>query len=121
VVKCLVFFHPEDAHGLRWAGAENRRGVPACCQSGHELLLEVILPATMPRSTSSTCAHLPLLQPRHLPGLVEAAAALAEGWTALSEIIERRDPHCRGVVILGLDAPAEQLRADFKPQRGSAG
>jgi 5-dehydro-2-deoxygluconokinase len=22
------------------------------------------------------------------------------GWTALGEIIERRDPHCRGVVIL---------------------
>ena len=44
----------------------------------------------------------------------------AGGWTALSEIIARRDPHCRGVVILGLDAPAEQLRADFKAAAGQA-
>lgn len=36
----------------------------------------------------------------------------------VGDIIERRDPHCRGVVILGLDAPAEQLRADFKAAAG---
>lgn len=51
VVKCLVFFHPEDAHGLRTEQEQKIAKVyHACCQSGHELLLEVILPATMPRS-----------------------------------------------------------------------
>lgn len=42
----------------------------------------------------------------------------SDGWTALREIIQRRDPHCRGVVILGLDAPAEQLRAGFNAAAG---
>jgi 5-dehydro-2-deoxygluconokinase len=51
VVKCLVFFHPEDAHGLRLEQEQKIAEVyHACCQSGHELLLEVILPASMPRS-----------------------------------------------------------------------
>ena len=35
VVKCLVFFHPEDAHGLRLEQEQKIAEVyHACCQSG---------------------------------------------------------------------------------------
>ncbi len=91
----------------------------ACCQSGHELLLEVILPATMPRSDELYLRAISRFYNLGIyPDWWKLPPLSAEGWTALSEIIARRDPHCRGVVILGLDAPAEQLRADFKAAAG---
>jgi len=31
----------------------------------------------------------------------------------LSELVEKRDPHCRGVVVLWLDAPLEVLCEGF--------
>ncbi|KQJ45057.1 DUF2090 domain-containing protein, partial [Escherichia coli] len=122
VVKCLVFFHPEDAHGLRLEQEQKIAEVyHACCQSGHELLLEVILPATMPRSDELYLRAISRFYNLGIyPDWWKLPPLSAEGWTALSEIIARRDPHCRGVVILGLDAPAEQLRADFKAAAGQA-
>ena len=35
-------------------------------------------------------------------------------WVGLSELIQKRDPHCRGVLMLGLNAPLDELRADFE-------
>lgn len=119
-MKCLVF-HPEDAHALRLEQEQKIAEVyRACCRSGHELLLEVILPVSMPRSDELYSRYFPLLQLRDLPRLVGLPPLTSAGWTALSDIIERRDPPCRGVVILGLDTPAEQLRADFKAAAGHA-
>jgi len=34
-------------------------------------------------------------------------------WRKACASIERRDPHCRGIVVLGLDAPAAQLQESF--------
>jgi 5-dehydro-2-deoxygluconokinase len=34
-------------------------------------------------------------------------------WRAACEAITRHDPYVRGVVVLGLDAPAEELEASF--------
>jgi 5-dehydro-2-deoxygluconokinase len=35
-------------------------------------------------------------------------------WAAVSREIEAGDPLCRGVVLLGLEAPADQLAAAFR-------
>ncbi|WP_300002758.1 5-dehydro-2-deoxygluconokinase [uncultured Cedecea sp.] len=115
IVKCLVFFHPEDAHSLRLEQEQKIAEVyQACCQSGHELLLEVILPADMPRNDDLYLRAISRfynigIYPDwwKLPPLGDA------GWKALSALIEKRDPHCRGVVILGLDAPVSVLRDGF--------
>ncbi|QLX24309.1 5-dehydro-2-deoxygluconokinase [Citrobacter freundii] len=122
VVKCLVFFHPEDAHALRLEQEQKVAEVyHACCQSGHELLLEVILPASMPRSDELYLRAISRFYNLGIyPDWWKLPPLSSAGWTALSEIIARRDPHCRGVVILGLDAPADQLRADFKAAAGQA-
>ena len=40
------------------------------------------------------------------------------GWTAVEATIETNDPHCRGIVLLGLDAPEEELAASFHTTAG---
>jgi 5-dehydro-2-deoxygluconokinase len=37
-----------------------------------------------------------------------------EAWRNACEAITRNDPHTRGIVVLGLDAPAEELEASLK-------
>jgi 5-dehydro-2-deoxygluconokinase len=38
----------------------------------------------------------------------------SEAWAKTCAAISDNDPHCRGIVILGLDAPFDQLEASFK-------
>ncbi|MEI7189716.1 bifunctional 5-dehydro-2-deoxygluconokinase/5-dehydro-2-deoxyphosphogluconate aldolase [Dickeya dianthicola] len=120
VVKCLVFFHPEDASQLRLAQERQVSEVyRACCQSGHELLLEVILPADMPRSDD---LYLRAIQRFYnlgvRPDWWKLPPLSADGWQRLERLLVERDPHCRGVVILGLDAPIETLRQGFNAAAG---
>jgi 5-dehydro-2-deoxygluconokinase len=115
IVKCLVFFHPEDAHALRLEQEQRVAEVyRACCQSGHELLLEVILPADMPRNDEFYLRAVSRFYNLDIyPDWWKLPPLSGQGWTSLSALIEKRDPHCRGVVILGLDAPVEVLQAGF--------
>ncbi|KFX06819.1 5-dehydro-2-deoxygluconokinase [Pectobacterium betavasculorum] len=115
VVKCLVFFHPEDAHMLRREQEMKVMEVyQACRQSGHELLLEVILPAGM---THSDALYLRAIQRFYnlgvRPDWWKLPPLSAEGWEQLTPLLAERDPYCRGVVILGLDAPLETLQQGF--------
>lgn len=116
VVKCLVFYHPKDSESMRREQESLITEVyHACCQSGHELLLEVILPKDNPDQDEKYYAQILSrfyalgVQPDwwKLPPLSPA------GWRAISQVIEQHDRYCRGVVILGLDAPEESLKAGF--------
>ncbi len=78
VVKCLVFYHPDDPVALRAEQDALLLEVwQACNKSGHELLLEVILPENGPdkdeRHYHTMLEHF--YQLGHPAGLVEAAAA----------------------------------------------
>lgn len=115
VVKCLAFFHPDDQHPLRLEQERMIKEVyAACCQSGHELLLEVILPADMP---SSDDLYLRAVQRFYNLGVKpdwwKLPPQSLEGWNNISAVITERDTYCRGVVILGLDAPEAELKASF--------
>ncbi|WP_432460701.1 MULTISPECIES: bifunctional 5-dehydro-2-deoxygluconokinase/5-dehydro-2-deoxyphosphogluconate aldolase [unclassified Agarivorans] len=115
IVKCLVFFHPEDAHPLRLAQEKQIQEVyAACCQSGHEMLLEVILPADMARNDS---LYLRAMQRFYNLGVKpdwwKLPPMQSDSWRQIETLIAERDPHCHGVVLLGLDAPEEELRAGF--------
>jgi 5-dehydro-2-deoxygluconokinase len=116
-VKCLVFYHPDDPEDLR---LEQERQCTilfdACRRTGHELLLEVIPsksaapvgPDTLARAMARFYAlgiHPDWWKLPH-PGS-EAA------WEAIAETISAHDPHCRGVLLLGLDAPEAELEAAF--------
>jgi 5-dehydro-2-deoxygluconokinase len=115
VVKCLVFCHPDDSSDMQ---AKQEKAIKevydACCLSGHELLLEVILPKELPQDD----VHYVQLLARFyslgikpdwwkLPPLNEIS------WAQISALIEANDQHCRGIVLLGLDAPIEQLKIGF--------
>lgn len=91
----------------------------ACRQSGHELLLEVILPAGMPHSDA---LYLRAIQRFYnlgvRPDWWKLPPLSSEGWAQLTPLLAQRDPYCRGVVILGLDAPLETLQQGFSAAVG---
>ncbi|MDE9429154.1 bifunctional 5-dehydro-2-deoxygluconokinase/5-dehydro-2-deoxyphosphogluconate aldolase [Xenorhabdus bovienii] len=120
IVKCLVFFHPEDNPLLRLEQEKTVQEVyVACCQSGHELLLEVILPSDM---THSDEFYLRALQRFYNLGIKpdwwKLPPMQSATWDQIEALIAQRDRHCRGVVILGLDAPEAILKASFNAAAG---
>lgn len=116
VVKCLVFYHPHDEASLRqeqdalildvWKG---------CNKSGHELLLEVILPED--NADKKESYYFDMLSHFYSLGIQpdwwKLPPLSLESWEAISGLIEQQDPHCRGILILGLDASEEKLKAGF--------
>ncbi|ELY4509636.1 5-dehydro-2-deoxygluconokinase [Cronobacter dublinensis] len=116
VVKCLVFYHPHDPAALREEQDALLLDVwRACQQSGHELLLEVILPENGPDKDRQhyhrMLAHFYQLGIK--PDWWKLPPLASHHWQAISALIEQEDPYCRGILLLGLDAPQEQLREGF--------
>ncbi|EPL9569195.1 bifunctional 5-dehydro-2-deoxygluconokinase/5-dehydro-2-deoxyphosphogluconate aldolase [Providencia rettgeri] len=122
IVKCLVFFHPEDNHPLRLEQEKTVQEVySACCQSGHELLLEVILPADMERTDELYLRAIKRFYNLGIkPDWWKLPPLQAENWDAVDALIQERDPYCRGVVLLGLDAPQDELQAGFNAAAGKS-
>ena len=122
VVKCLVFYHPDDPAPLRAEQEEWLQQVwEATRASGHELLLEVIPPRELPgdpgEATVRAIRHFYDLGFR--PEWWKVGVMAARHWQALDALVQERDPHCRGAVILGLSQPLEQLVAGFAEARDS--
>ena len=122
VVKCLVFYHPDDAAALRAEQDEWLQQVwEATRASGHELLLEVIPPKDMLAPGDTGEAVLRAI--RHFYGIGlkpewwTVGTLAARHWDALDALVRERDPYCRGAVILGLSQPVEQLIAGFAEAR----
>lgn len=115
-VKCLVFYHPDDPADLREAQeGEVLRLFDACRRSGHELLLEVIASRhgslndnTLARAVARFYDLGIAPDWWKLEPLGSDAA-----WQAVCETIEARDPHCRGILLLGLEKPLDDLNASF--------
>jgi 5-dehydro-2-deoxygluconokinase len=129
VVKCLVLYHPDDEPPLR---NEQERQLlilfDACRKSGHELLLELILPAEMPSDARTRGRALRRLYGLGIkPDWWKLEPQLdPESWREVESVIEAHDPYCRGVVLLGAataqDRLLEALRvaAPFKCVKGFA-
>ena len=117
VVKCLVFYHPDDEQALRERQERQLlRLFDACRKTRHELLVEVILPPDMP-SDSQTVARA--IRRLYALGIrpdwwkLEPVADPA-AWREISAAIADNDLLCRGVVLLGLSAPEHELLASFE-------
>ncbi|WP_417624203.1 bifunctional 5-dehydro-2-deoxygluconokinase/5-dehydro-2-deoxyphosphogluconate aldolase [Paremcibacter congregatus] len=112
-IKCLVFYHPDDAEELK---AAQERTVMTLFHSarknGKELLLEIIPPKGAPRDEATVSDSLARFYDLGVkPDWWKLPAPLnAQEWDNLSEVITARDPYCRGVVMLGLDAPEDQIK-----------
>ncbi len=116
VAKCLVIHHPDDPADLREAQMQSLRDLQdACVGTDRELLIEVI----PPREASAEDDTLA----RALAQIYDAGVrpdwwklpppASARAWRLITECIERRDRHCRGVLLLGLDASEDALAKGF--------
>ena len=116
VIKCLCFYHPDDDEALRLRQErEMLRAQDACRRLGRDLLIEIIAgkhgvldDGTLPRILRRLYAIG--LKPDWWK-LEPQRSAIA--WSAIGDAIEAHDPLCRGIVMLGLEAPAEQLIAAF--------
>jgi 5-dehydro-2-deoxygluconokinase len=116
VAKCLVLHHPGDVPALRDAQFAALAHLQAAChRTGHELLLEVLAPRDVPgREPSSADALEQIYAAGVRPDWWKLPPQRdADGWRAVAEVIARHDPHCRGVLLLGLDAPQADLVAAF--------
>lgn len=117
VVKCLVFYHPADDIELRLQQEDRVRQLYAdCAELGRDLLLEVIATSKGQSCDEHTIANV---QRRFYnlgiyPAWWKLESQSAAGWQQISAVIDHYDPHCNGVLMLGLDAPEAELRESFK-------
>lgn len=116
VVKCLAFYHPDDPQDLRERQERQLlRLQDAARKTRHELLVEIIASRHGPvdqHTVSRVMQRLYDLGMRPDWWKLEPSDDLA-AWDQVQATIERNDPLCRGVVLLGLSAPAEELIASF--------
>jgi len=120
VVKCLVFYHPDDELDLR---LQQQRKVAqlyrACVVTGHRLMLEVIPPAGSKHNDMTVAdAVQQFYDVGVFPDWWKLPAPSRESWKALEKIVTKNDPNCSGVIILGLDAPIAELAASFSASAG---
>ena len=122
IIKCLAQFHPDDEPLLRLEQEAQLKGLYEAAQtSGHELLIEVIPSKNHP----STRPDVMLRALKRLynigiyPDWWKIEAQPQAVWRQLDELITARDPYCHGVVLLGLNAPAQELAEGFRQAAGS--
>ncbi|RLQ21741.1 5-dehydro-2-deoxygluconokinase [Seongchinamella sediminis] len=115
VVKCLVFYHPDDPADLKRRQQERLKNLfDACCQSGHELLLELILPdGSEDRGDDTARAMRECYELGIFPDWWKLPPPQEEAWPGIEAVIDEFDPWCRGIVLLGLNRPVEELVAGF--------
>ncbi|MFE3836590.1 bifunctional 5-dehydro-2-deoxygluconokinase/5-dehydro-2-deoxyphosphogluconate aldolase [Pseudogemmobacter sonorensis] len=121
VVKVLCFYHPDDVAAIRAAQEETiLRLFHACRRNRLEMLLEIIpsKAAAAEGLAVDEATSARVIERFYDIGVypdwwkLEPFASDAAYERACSEIA-RRDPHVRGVVVLGLDAPEAELAASF--------
>ena len=116
VVKCLAFYHPDDPQDLRERQERQLlRLQDAARKTRHELLVEIIATrhgGVDEHTVSRVLQRLYDLGMRPDWWKLEPSDSLA-AWDRVQATIEANDPHCRGVVLLGLSAPESELVASF--------
>jgi 5-dehydro-2-deoxygluconokinase len=120
-IKCLAFYHPDDPAELKTAQAQKLRTLYEAARTvGRELLVEIIAgkhgsldDMTVARAVEELYAlgikpDWWKLEPQHS----------AKAWDNIGAVIARNDPYCRGIVLLGLEAPPEELEKAFRATAG---
>lgn len=118
-IKCLVQYHP-DAHAEERIEQESQvlALYEAARASGHELLLEVIPSKRLPCGPDTVYRAVKRLYNLGIkPEWWKLEQMSAAQWQAIDALIDERDPWCRGTVMLGLNAPLEQLVQGFAQAR----
>jgi 5-dehydro-2-deoxygluconokinase len=116
VVKCLVFYHPDDQPDLREAQEKQLlRLAAAARRTRRELLVEVILPDELPCDAETLARAISRFYAIGIrpdwwklePQLDPAA------WRNIDVAVREGDPECRGILLLGLSSPMDELIESF--------
>lgn len=116
-VKCLAFYHPDDPTELKREQGEKLRTLyEATRKVGRELMVEIIAGKNGKLNEDTVARALAGLyalgiKPDWWKLETQASAA---AWDRIADVIAGNDPYCRGIVLLGLDAPEEELAAGFR-------
>lgn len=116
VVKVLCFYHPDDSEEMRTEQEDILKRLFASCRRNRlELLLEVI-PSKVGAIDDDTTATI--IRRMYEIGIYPDWWKLEpmtskEAWSKACAAITDNDPYTRGIVVLGLDAPEDQLAASF--------
>jgi 5-dehydro-2-deoxygluconokinase len=121
-LKVLCFYRPDDPDALKQQQiGKLRAAYEAARKVGRDILIEIIVSKHGPMTENTVADALAELYDAGLKPdwwkLEPQASAAA--WARIDRVIETRDPFCRGVVMLGLDAPQEALEAGFAAARQS--
>ena len=115
-IKCLAFFHPADELALRAEQTATLHALyEAARRNGLELLIEIIARRHGPLADDTVAEVLETL---YAAGIkpdwwkLEPQPGPAS-WSLIGKVIAKHDPWCRGVVLLGLEAPENELVAAF--------
>jgi 5-dehydro-2-deoxygluconokinase len=121
-IKCLCFYHPDDDEGLR--GRQERellRLYDAARTAGRELLIEIIAGRHGLVDDKTVAAVLTRLYGLGIkPDWWKLEPQKSEtAWRNIEATILENDPYCRGIVLLGLEAPESELVAGFRAASAS--
>jgi 5-dehydro-2-deoxygluconokinase len=121
VIKCLAFYHPDDPKELKDEQAGKLRTLyEAARKVGRELLVEIIASKHGPMDKMTIARAMSelyalgikpdwwKLEPQDNP----------QSWDEIGKVIDANDPYCRGIVLLGLEAPPEELEKGFRAVAG---
>jgi 5-dehydro-2-deoxygluconokinase len=120
-IKCLCFYHPDDSHEMK---ARQERELlrlhDAARAIGRELLIEIIASKNGPVDDDTAARVIERL---YAIGVQPdwwklEAQANANAWRRIADTIRAGDPLCRGIMLLGLEAPEEDLASAFAIARG---
>ncbi len=121
-VKVLCFYHPDDDDALKTVQqAKLVSAFDAARRIGREILIEIIASKSGPLRDDTVSRALAELYDAGLKPdwwKLEPQASVA-AWRAIDAVIAARDPFCRGVVLLGLEAPVETLKESFAAARAA--
>ncbi|KRB34311.1 5-dehydro-2-deoxygluconokinase [Mesorhizobium sp. Root695] len=115
-IKCLCFYHPDDPAALKEEQQQKLRALfEGARKVGRELLVEIIAgkhgkldDTTIPRALEELYALG--IKPDWWKLEPQASSG---AWAKIEAVILKHDPWCRGVVLLGLEAPQDELEAAF--------
>jgi 5-dehydro-2-deoxygluconokinase len=119
-IKCLCFYHPDDPPEMK---ARQERELlrlhDAARTLGRELLIEIIASKNGPVDEDTTARVIERLYAIgvmpdwwKLEGQSSRAA-----WDSIARAVRTGDPLCRGIVLLGLEAPEQDLAQAFAVAR----
>jgi len=116
-VKCLCFYHPDDAEELKVRQErELLRVHDAARSAGRELLIEIIAGKHGELADTTVASGLARLYALGIkPDWWKLEPQKSAGaWRAIDQVVGANDPYCRGIVLLGLEAPQNELASAFR-------